>query len=105
MANACPWLPAAQQKFLLSFRRPTGAMDLVTETDKECEALILAAIQGAFPSHKFIGEEGSAAQARCRMQALLVRCRQAAVSESPAGGTGVYRGAHRRAHLDGGPPG
>lgn len=39
-------------------------MDLVTETDKECEALILAAIQGAFPSHKFIGEEGSAAQAR-----------------------------------------
>ena len=39
-------------------------MDLVTETDKECEALILAAIQGAFPSHKFIGEEGSADQAR-----------------------------------------
>lgn len=42
----------------------TGAMDLVTETDKECEALILSAIQGAFPDHKFIGEEGSAAQVR-----------------------------------------
>ncbi|KAK9842473.1 hypothetical protein WJX81_001652 [Elliptochloris bilobata] len=39
-----------------------GAMDLVTETDKECEALILQALQDAFPTHRFIGEEGSAAQ-------------------------------------------
>lgn len=35
---------------------------MVTESDKKCEALILSAIQAAFPDHKFIGEEGSAAQ-------------------------------------------
>ena len=39
-------------------------MDLVTETDKECESLVLQALQTAFPTHRFIGEEGSAAQAR-----------------------------------------
>ena len=39
-----------------------GAVDLVTETDKHCEAVILSKIQSAFPDHKFIGEEGSAAQ-------------------------------------------
>lgn len=39
-----------------------GAVDLVTETDKHCEEIILSAIQNAFPDHKFIGEEGSAAQ-------------------------------------------
>eukprot|EP00271_Cylindrocystis_brebissonii_P008549 TRINITY_DN2292_c0_g1_i1.p1 TRINITY_DN2292_c0_g1~~TRINITY_DN2292_c0_g1_i1.p1 ORF type:complete len:271 (+),score=54.54 TRINITY_DN2292_c0_g1_i1:261-1073(+) len=36
-----------------------GAVDLVTETDKACEDLIFGFIQTAFPSHKFIGEEGS----------------------------------------------
>ena len=34
----------------------------MTETDKQCEAIILSKIQAAFPDHKFIGEEGSAAQ-------------------------------------------
>lgn len=38
-----------------------GAVDLVTETDKECEALVLGQLKGAFPSHKFIGEEETAA--------------------------------------------
>ncbi|GAQ77686.1 inositol monophosphatase [Klebsormidium nitens] len=37
-----------------------GKVDLVTETDKACEDLIFKAIQKNFPSHKFIGEEGSA---------------------------------------------
>lgn len=36
-----------------------GAVDLVTEIDKACEDLIFKKIQVAFPSHKFIGEEGS----------------------------------------------
>ncbi|GAX80036.1 hypothetical protein CEUSTIGMA_g7475.t1 [Chlamydomonas eustigma] len=39
-----------------------GTVDLVTETDKKCESLVLSLIQETFPSHKFIGEEGSAAQ-------------------------------------------
>jgi inositol-phosphate phosphatase / L-galactose 1-phosphate phosphatase len=33
----------------------------VTDTDKRCEALILSQIRSSFPSHAFIGEEGSAA--------------------------------------------
>jgi fructose-1,6-bisphosphatase/inositol monophosphatase family enzyme len=40
-----------------------GAVDLVTETDKKCEELVLGTIHKTFPDHKFIGEEGSAAQA------------------------------------------
>lgn len=36
-----------------------GKVDLVTETDKQCEALILQHIMRAFPDHKFIGEESS----------------------------------------------
>ncbi|KDD75655.1 inositol monophosphatase [Helicosporidium sp. ATCC 50920] len=38
-----------------------GAVDLVTETDRECEALILRRLGAAFPNHAFIGEESSAA--------------------------------------------
>lgn len=38
-----------------------GAVDLVTETDQQCEELILSHIREAFPSHQFIGEETSAA--------------------------------------------
>ena len=41
---------------------PAGAVDLVTETDKRCEALVHAHLSAAFPSHRFIGEEESAAQ-------------------------------------------
>ena len=40
-----------------------GAVDLVTETDKKCEELVLGTIRKNFPDHNFIGEEGSAAQA------------------------------------------
>ena len=39
-----------------------GSVDLVTATDKQCEEVILSSIRQAFPDHKFIGEEGSAAQ-------------------------------------------
>lgn len=39
-----------------------GKLDLVTATDQACEQIILKAISEAFPDHKFIGEEGSAAQ-------------------------------------------
>ena len=39
-----------------------GKLDLVTATDKDCEVTIFKAIREAFPDHKFIGEEGSAAQ-------------------------------------------
>ena len=35
----------------------------MTETDKKCEELVLGTIHKSFPDHKFIGEEGSAAQA------------------------------------------
>lgn len=40
----------------------SGAVDLVTETDKACEQLIYTALHRAYPAHKFIGEEGSSAQ-------------------------------------------
>ncbi|KAK3240759.1 vacuolar transporter chaperone [Cymbomonas tetramitiformis] len=36
-----------------------GSVDLVTETDKQCEDLIMTKIKTAFPEHKFIGEEES----------------------------------------------
>lgn len=39
-----------------------GKLDLVTATDKACELAIFEAIRESFPDHKFIGEEGSAAQ-------------------------------------------
>ncbi|KAK9818040.1 hypothetical protein WJX72_006139 [[Myrmecia] bisecta] len=38
-----------------------GSVDLVTETDKQCEALISSALREAFPDHSFIGEEESSA--------------------------------------------
>lgn len=46
-------------------------LPLATETDKKCEELILTRIRDAFPDHKFIGEEGSAAQ----VNAGRLRCR------------------------------
>ncbi|GBG65125.1 hypothetical protein CBR_g49488 [Chara braunii] len=36
-----------------------GAMDLVTETDRQCEEVIFKHIKTCFPDHEFIGEEGS----------------------------------------------
>ena len=41
----------------------------MTETDKKCEELVLSRIHKSFPDHKFIGEEGSAAQASCMSRA------------------------------------
>ena len=38
-----------------------GAVDLVTATDKGCELAIMNLLKDAYPSHRFIGEEGTAA--------------------------------------------
>ncbi|KAK7245956.1 hypothetical protein RIF29_40810 [Crotalaria pallida] len=38
-----------------------GAVDLVTETDKACEELIFNHLKQLYPTHKFIGEETTAA--------------------------------------------
>ncbi|KAG2688553.1 hypothetical protein I3843_09G102200 [Carya illinoinensis] len=38
-----------------------GLVDLVTETDKACEDLIFSHLKQLYPTHKFIGEETSAA--------------------------------------------
>ena len=38
----------------------SNATDLVTETDKAVERLIVDGLKSKFPSHKFIGEEGIA---------------------------------------------
>ncbi|XP_024020231.1 inositol-phosphate phosphatase [Morus notabilis] len=38
-----------------------GQVDLVTETDKECEDLIFNHLKQLYPTHKFIGEETTAA--------------------------------------------
>ncbi|KAM7262440.1 hypothetical protein ACFE04_000123 [Oxalis oulophora] len=38
-----------------------GSVDLVTETDKACEDLIFNHLRQKFPTHKFIGEETTAA--------------------------------------------
>jgi 3'-phosphoadenosine 5'-phosphosulfate (PAPS) 3'-phosphatase len=35
-------------------------VDLVTETDKKCEDVIRTALLGAFPGHRFVGEEEAA---------------------------------------------
>ena len=37
-----------------------GAVDLVTETDREAEALIVGQLQRAFPDHLIVAEEASA---------------------------------------------
>ncbi|KAI9123758.1 hypothetical protein K1719_005058 [Acacia pycnantha] len=39
-----------------------GQVDLVTETDKQCEELIFKHLKQIYPTHKFIGEETTAAQ-------------------------------------------
>lgn len=51
-----------------AFRQPksisekANEADLVTETDKHAEELIMGRIRAAFPDHQFIGEEQTAAQ-------------------------------------------
>ncbi|XP_018025227.1 inositol monophosphatase 1-like [Hyalella azteca] len=41
--------------------------DLVTDTDKAVEALVIGEISKTFPDHKFIGEESTAAGAKCEL--------------------------------------
>ncbi|XP_073307228.1 inositol-phosphate phosphatase-like [Primulina huaijiensis] len=38
-----------------------GEVDLVTETDKNCEEVIFDYLRSKYPDHKFIGEETTAA--------------------------------------------
>ena len=50
-----------QIKFLIiSVDLKSTATDLVTETDKAVEKLIVDGLKSNFPNHKFIGEEGTA---------------------------------------------
>eukprot|EP00123_Amoebidium_parasiticum_P016979 comp23667_c0_seq3/m.40470 comp23667_c0_seq3/g.40470 ORF comp23667_c0_seq3/g.40470 comp23667_c0_seq3/m.40470 type:complete len:274 (-) comp23667_c0_seq3:250-1071(-) len=41
-----------------------NTVDLVTETDQQCETLIIGMLEKAFPTHSFIGEESTAAGAK-----------------------------------------
>uniref|UniRef100_A0A6A7G1E7 Inositol-1-monophosphatase n=1 Tax=Hirondellea gigas TaxID=1518452 RepID=A0A6A7G1E7_9CRUS len=41
--------------------------DLVTETDKAVEDMVMATLHKTFPDHKFIGEESVAAGAKCEL--------------------------------------
>uniref|UniRef100_A0A8C0G9Z2 Inositol-1-monophosphatase n=1 Tax=Chelonoidis abingdonii TaxID=106734 RepID=A0A8C0G9Z2_CHEAB len=43
----------------------TSAADLVTETDNFVEHVIISALKEKFPSHRFIGEESTAAGSKC----------------------------------------
>ncbi|XP_010637321.1 inositol monophosphatase 2 [Fukomys damarensis] len=47
----------------------TSAADLVTETDRLVEDLIISELRKQFPSHKFISEEATAAGAKCELTA------------------------------------
>ncbi|KAG1662640.1 hypothetical protein FOA52_009625 [Chlamydomonas sp. UWO 241] len=58
---------AAGDVIAAAFKEPKdvvhkGAVDLVTATDQACENIVQSRLKEAFPSHRFIGEEGSAAQ-------------------------------------------
>lgn len=51
---------AAGAEIAAAFTQPKsvshkGKVDLVTETDQKCEALILEKLMGAYPDFKFIG--------------------------------------------------
>ncbi|KAF4087833.1 hypothetical protein AMELA_G00075780 [Ameiurus melas] len=51
-----------QEKHVSSKSTPT---DLVTEADQQVEDLIISTLREHFPSHRFIGEESSAAGEKC----------------------------------------
>ncbi|XP_076147141.1 inositol monophosphatase 2 [Alosa pseudoharengus] len=51
-----------QEKRVSSKSTPT---DLVTEADQQVEDLIISTLREKFPSHRFIGEESSAAGEKC----------------------------------------
>lgn len=59
-----PTPPGRQKKTAVNPVPVAGTFDLVTETDKQCEAVVYSRLSAAFPAHKFIGEEGSSAQVR-----------------------------------------
>lgn len=59
-----PTPPGRQKKAAVNPVPVAGTFDLVTETDKQCEAVVYSRLSAAFPAHKFIGEEGSSAQVR-----------------------------------------
>ncbi|KAH8327621.1 hypothetical protein KR074_003750 [Drosophila pseudoananassae] len=46
----------------VEFELKSNDIDLVTQTDKDVEKLIMEGISKAFPNHKFIGEEQSSAE-------------------------------------------
>src|SRR5262245_49352522 len=46
-----------------------GAIDLVTDTDRAVEALVVERLRQAFPDHLIVGEEGSAGQTPPRPRA------------------------------------
>ncbi|CAD7083238.1 unnamed protein product [Hermetia illucens] len=49
-----------------SYEQKSGDIDLLTVTDKEVEKLLIDRIKADFPSHKFIGEEGSSSgESKC----------------------------------------
>lgn len=48
----------------------TSNVDLVTEVDKESEAIIRTELLAAFPEHKILGEEGVAPGAQASIEAL-----------------------------------
>ncbi|KAG7169960.1 Inositol monophosphatase 1-like [Homarus americanus] len=43
----------------------SSVVDLVTESDKAVEKLLITGLSGVFPDHKFIGEESVAAGEKC----------------------------------------
>lgn len=45
-----------------------GAVDVVTETDRAVEALVVARLRHAFPDHLIVGEEGSGGKGPARPQ-------------------------------------
>ncbi|XP_045111704.1 inositol monophosphatase 2-like isoform X2 [Portunus trituberculatus] len=45
----------------------SSSVDLVTESDKAVEKLLIEGLSKAFPSHKFIGEESTADGAKCEL--------------------------------------
>jgi myo-inositol-1(or 4)-monophosphatase len=46
-----------------------GAVDLVTETDRAVEALVVERLRHAFPDHLIVGEEGSSGRPPARPRA------------------------------------
>ena len=49
------------QKDDIQLTTKSSTTDLVTETDQQCEELVMQQIKDSFPSHKIIGEEASGA--------------------------------------------